>query len=150
MRLIMSTILDVIQLRAIELTAILVLGSMVAGLVTYIIRDLKGRYETMAPKLQDQDSRISHLEGRMANDRREINVILDAMDTKFGAIENRYDDARSDFKEMKSTVDVMQTNIRDLGGRMDVIDERFGDMKRDVSELREDIRRARERMNRDD
>lgn len=153
----MSTILDVIQLRAIELTAILVLGSMVAGLVTYIIRDLKGRYEKMAPKLQDQDSRISHLEGRMANDRREITIIIDMMDRRFGAIENRYDETRSDFKEMKSDINGMKTNIDELasrvnniGGRVDVMEGRFGAMKREVSELRADLQGARNRINRDD
>ena len=136
MRLIMSTILEVIQLRAIELTAILVLGSMVAGLVTYIIRDLKGRYEKMAPKLQDQDSRISRLEGQLANERREITVIIDLMDRRFGAIENRYD--------------AVQSNFNQLTADINVIKGQFADMKRETSELRVDLRGARDRINRED
>ena len=139
MRLIMSTILEVIQLRAIELAAILVLGSMVAGLATYIIRDLKGRYEKMATKLQEQESRISHLEGQLANERREITVIIDMMDKRFGAIENRYDTVQSNFIQLHSDID----------GRFNVINEQFGDMKREFSDLRADLRASRDRINRE-
>ena len=139
MRLIMSTILEVIQLRAIELAAILVLGSMVAGLATYIIRDLKGRYEKMAPKLQEQESIISHLEGQLANERREITVIIDMMDKRFGAIENRYDTVQSNFIQLHSDID----------GRFNVINEQFGDMKREFSDLRADLRASRDRINRE-
>ena len=90
----------------------------------------------MAPKLRDQDSRISHLEGQLANDRREITVIIDLMDRRFGAIENRYD--------------AVQSNFNQLTADINVIKGQFADMKRETSELRVDLRGARNRINRED
>ena len=83
----------------------------------------------------------------LLDDHRELDLILDAMDTKFGAIYNHYDDMRTDFKEIRTDFKELESKV---GSRMDRVDERFGDMMRDVDELRGVVRGARARIRNQD
>ena len=105
----MTALLDILEPRAIELAIILILGGIVAGLVTYIIRNLQGSIDMLSPTVQAQESRVSNLEGRMEREHREWSVILRAIDLKFEAVNDRYDAFKLNVGALHSDMDRMRT-----------------------------------------
>lgn len=110
----MTALLDILEPRAIELTLIIVLGGIVAGLVTYIIRNLQGSIDMLAPTVQAQESKVSNLEGRMEREHREWSIMLRAIDLKFEAVNDRYDAFKLNVESLHSDMNRMRTEHENL------------------------------------
>ena len=127
----MTALLDILEPRAIELTLIIVLGGIVAGLVTYIIRNLQGSIDMLAPAVQAQDSRVSHLEGRMDRAREELHFTFRAVDLKIEAISFQLESNRQNNSELNSEFHELR---RGHYGLFEEVHSRFNRMQTDIHE----------------
>ena len=149
----MTALLDILEPRAIELTLIIVLGGIVAGLVTYIIRNLQGSFNMLSPAVQAQESRVSNLEGRIDREREELDIIFRAVDLKIDAISYRLDtnkqnrsEFNSEFKELRrghyglfeevhSRFNLMQSDIHEAQANFHNVSSQLKQMKADLKQV---------------
>ena len=127
----MTALLDILEPRAIELTLIIILGGIVAGLVTYIIRNLQGSIDMLAPTVQAQDSRVSHLEGRMESAREELDITFRAMDLKIEAISYQLKTNRQNNSEFNAEFQELSRGHYRL---FEEVHSRFNRMQSDIHE----------------
>ena len=140
----MTALIDILEPRAIELTLIIVLGGIVAGLVTYIIRNLQGSFNMLSPAVQAQESRVSNLEGRMDREREELDIIFRAVDLKIEAISYRLDTNKQNNSEFNAEFNELR---RGHYGLFTEVHSRFNHMQSDIHEAQSNFKNVSYQLN---
>ena len=140
----MTAWIDILEPRAIELTLIIVLGGIVAGLVTYIIRNLQGSFNMLSPAVQAQESRVSNLEGRMDREREELDIIFRAVDLKIEAISYRLDTNKQNNSEFNAEFKELRTGHY---GLFTEVHSRFNHMQSDIHEAQSNFKNVSYQLN---
>ena len=155
-----SATFELNDVLAVTLPILVILLSVIAGLVTYIIRRLVRSNDALVTKVQELETTLAHVEGRANGEEKRLTTLTDAIDIRFTAlgdayghvreemssVDDRFDGFQRGLGNLNVRVDGLQQGLGNAGDRVDGLQQglvdvkdRFGDMQQGLGTMRADV-----------
>ena len=134
-----SATFELNDVLAVSLPILVILLSVIAGLVTYIIRRLVRSNDALVAKVQELETTLAHMDGKANGEAKRVTALLDVVDIRFTALGEASVHTREDLSSVNNRFDGLHQEVGGLREGLGNLYERVDGLQQEVGGLREGL-----------